>query len=57
MKSELLLTLEDALNAVRGADALDLGIRLGNRWEPSGRGDHTLVWRVEVTSEPPGHDE
>ncbi len=54
VKTDLVLRLEDVLDAIRGADALDLGIQLANRWEPSGPDERTLEWRIEVTSEPPG---
>ena len=57
VKSDLLGSLEDAIDAVRGAGAMDLGIQLVNRWEPSGPDQRTLVWRIEVTSEPPGRVE
>ena len=43
----------EALGGV-GVSAMDLGIQFVSRWEPSGPERRALVWRIEVTCEPPG---
>ena len=45
--------VNEALRLVKAANLLYLGVRLSNRWEPSGEDERIMVWTLQIALEVP----